>query len=354
MRNLDHFQSYSPEMPSDQGSTPATEGMDPVVNEPVNDIEDDPKRDVITPVKAIDKKTESHPKPRVQFNVPPQVEAPKPCRKRKHRLKQQIAVVVKDLETVISELSSVVVELRGVLVQIERVSTELDATVGKRNVKVNKIHHRTQAMRCTASDSSQERLDSPELLRLSARMRRRVSAKSRRCSALSSKLKSESESSLATDQQSPAKDPVLNGSLRKACSEDGSQFGICGDESDYGTKSDAESTQRDLSEMGSQGNCSCTSSTRHTATSDGDRLSNLGLYSDLEIVVSPELALRSEFLMRSPALSRFSTTSCSDAESVDFHADYNRDINTWTTYALVHIDAPSNSDTWDSDREVCV
>ena len=143
------------------------------------------------------------------------------------------------------------------------------------------------------------------------------------CSALCSKPKSESESSLATEP-SPRKEihTSAHRPLRKACSQEGSRFGLGEDESDYGTKSDAESLLRGYD---SQGNCSCTSSTRHTGTSDGDRLSNVGTYSDFEIVVSPELALRSEFLMRSPALSRLSTTSCSDAESTgEFHADYNR------------------------------
>ena len=336
-------------MPADQGLAIASEIMASAPNVP--DLRVDEKRSEVAEVKASEKKPETHSKPRVQFKVPPQSDTPKPCRKRKHKLKQQIAVVVQDLETVISELSSVVGELRGVLVQIEKVSTELDATMGRRGVKVNKLPHRNP-VRCVASDSSQERLDSPELLRMSARMRRRISAKSRRCSALCSKPKSESESSLATEP-SPRKEirPITKHALRKACSQEGTQFGLCEDESDYGTKSDAESLLRGYD---SQGNCSCASSTRHTATSDGDRLSNIGTYSDFEIVVSPELALRSEFLMRSPALSRLSTTSCSDAESSEFHADYNRDINTWTTYALVHIDAPSNSDTWDSDREVCV
>ncbi|XP_071499480.1 uncharacterized protein [Diadema antillarum] len=343
-------------MPADEGSALATEGMERVVNDVESEGQYGLKQSDFVDVRAVGKKPDAHPKPRVQFNVPPQADTPKPCRKRKHRLKQQIAVVVKDLENVISELSSVVVELRGVLVQIERVSTELDATVGRRGTKVNKIHYRNQP-RMIASDSSQERLDSPELQRMSARMRRRISAKSRRSSALGSKLKSESESSLVADVH-PRRELIgSNCSIGKACSEDGGHYGMGADESDYGTKSDLESLQRAHeceSELDSQGNCSCTSSTRHTATSDADRLSSLGLYSDTEIVVSPELALRAEFLMRSPALSRLSSTSCSEVESGEFHANYNRDINTWTTYALVHIDAPSNSDTWDSDREVCV
>ncbi|XP_038071476.1 uncharacterized protein LOC119740284 [Patiria miniata] len=242
-------------------------------------------------------------------------------KRRKHLVKQQIGVVITDLEKVISELNTVVRELKGVLNQIERVSTYLDdeqtKQVNERETKKSKriVKKAACVVKSCENGVVLPRMCSP-CKSLSQFVAVRNGLNGTKCAFSSSPQKCRNEFC-----------PHSHGS--KSCSGPASQ-----NDSDACVSGDDGSPRRG----GCCGDSWC-SSPRHDI---------LGW--DQRSLSFPSPAHSLSARLRDSKANSESQTSCSDdaQSTTDFQADYNRDINTWTTYAMVHIDA--SSDAWSADE----
>ncbi|XP_022106784.1 uncharacterized protein LOC110987929 [Acanthaster planci] len=239
-------------------------------------------------------------------------------KRRKHLVKQQIGVVITDLEKVISELNTVVRELKGVLNQIERVSTYLDDEQTKqadeREAKRSKriVKKAACVVKSCENGVVLPRMCSP-CKSLSQFVAVRNGLNGTKCAFSSSPQKCHNEC-------------FLHSNLTKSGSQNESDACTCG------SGDDGSPRRVDCS-----GDSWC-SSPRHDILSWDQRSLSFP---------SPAHSLTAR--LRDSKANSGSQTSCSeDTQSADFQADYNRDINTWTTYAMVHIDA--SSDAWSADE----
>ena len=240
-------------------------------------------------------------------------------KRRKHLVKQQIGVVITDLEKVISELNTVVRELKGVLNQIERVSSYLDEPTKHVAEKESKKTKRVVKKAVCVVKSCENGVVLPRAVgspckSLSHFVTVRNGLNGTKCALSPQKCRNECVYSNDTKSGS---------GLVSQCSAETDSC-LCG--------SGDEGSPR----IGCSGDSWC-SSPRHDVIAWDRRFS----------CPSPAHSLTTKLRDSKPKSE--SQTSCSDdTQSVDFQADYNRDINTWTTYAMVHIDA--SSDAWSADE----
>ncbi|XP_033634585.1 uncharacterized protein LOC117295906 [Asterias rubens] len=236
-------------------------------------------------------------------------------KRRKHLVKQQIGVVITDLEKVILELNTVVRELKGVLNQIERVSSYLDEPAKQTADKETKKSKRVVKKAVCVAKSCDNGVVLPR-------------AVCSPCKSLSHFVTVRNGLNGTKCAFSPKK--CRNDCLFSNDVKSGSQCSAEKDLSLYG--SGDEGSPR----IGCSGDSWC-SSPRHDVIGWDRRFSS----------PSPAHSLTTK--LRDTKAKSASQTSCSDdTQSVDFQADYNHDINTWTTYAMVHIDA--SSDAWSADE----
>ncbi|XP_072050612.1 uncharacterized protein [Amphiura filiformis] len=236
------------------------------------------------------------------------------------RFKKQIEVVITDLETVISELDTVVSELKGVLCQIETVSSHLDGVFVSGKVSPQfEVPLRETVLSPVPQSNPLSPEGSPE-----------TSAKRR----LESLISGAYEHGAIETPKHHWKSPGLQLSHTSPKLKNGTSRWFTDGEASFGSLSDVPSS---------------------VGSTFSDILRNAGHIGSREslasgsVYFSPDKSQGDKF-QNSPSRSRHTSGGSDD----DFQANYNRDINTWTTYAMVHMDSASlasTSDCWDSETE---
>ena len=250
---------------------------------------------------------------------------PKKKRKGRVRVKRQMEVVITDLETVITELGTVVSELRGVLSQIEKVTSHLDGVYV--NGKVSPVSE--IPIRETVLSPVPQTNTSPEGSPITSAKRRLESLISE------NNFENGAVEGIRNHWKSPGlqlcHSPKLKNGTTRWFTDGETSFGSLSDV----PSSDAGSTFSEI--------------LRNAGNIGGSQES----IASGSVYFSPDKT-QSERSKNSPTRSRHASGGSDDLCCSDFQANYNRDINTWTTYAMVHMDAgslASASDCWDSETE---